>query len=121
MEIRNKTVEIQIYTGASCNVVPRSFLLAGAETQRTKRELVTYSTSKLSLLGTAIVPVRNAQSNVDYAEEFVEEEDEFTPLLGAEAVRKMILVEVEHQNILHREASKGFALTEVHNINSLIG
>ena len=44
MEIGNKMVD----TGASCNVLPRSHLPATVEIKRTKRELVTYSKSKLS-------------------------------------------------------------------------
>ena len=43
MEIGKKTVEMQIDTGASCNVLPRSCLPDNTEIQTTKRELITYS------------------------------------------------------------------------------
>ena len=41
MEIGKKTVEMQIDTGASCNVLPHSCLPADTEIQTTKRELIT--------------------------------------------------------------------------------
>lgn len=90
---------MQIDTGASCNVLPLSYLPTGAEVQKTKRELFTYSKSKLSVLGTTIVPVRNPRNNVEYIIEFVVVEDGFAPLLGADAVQKMNLVVVQHQKI----------------------
>lgn len=48
-------------------------------------------------------------------------ENRFASLLEAEAVQKMNLVVVQHQNILHsdEEASKGSELTKEHNVNSL--
>ena len=57
IEIGKKTVEMQIDTEASCNVLPRSCLPADTEIQTTKGELITYSKSKLSVLGTARVHI----------------------------------------------------------------
>ena len=64
MEIGKKTVKMQIDTGASCNVLPRSCLPADTEIQATKRELITYSKSTLSVLGTARVHIRNPCNNM---------------------------------------------------------
>ena len=100
MEIGKKTVEMQIDTGASCNVLPCSCLPNGTEIQTTKRELITYSKSKLSVLGTARVHIRNPCNNTEYAAEFVVVEDGFAPLLGAETAQKMNLLVVQHQDIL---------------------
>ena len=62
MEIGNKTVEMQIDTGASCNVLSW-YLPASAEIQETKPGIVTSSKAKLSVLGTTmIVPVRNRRN-----------------------------------------------------------
>ena len=69
MEIGNKAVEMQIDTGVPCNVLPRSYLPAGAEIQKTMRKRFTYSKSKLRVLGTVIVPVRNPRNNVECTEE----------------------------------------------------
>ena len=88
MEIGNKTFEMQMDTGVSCNVPPRSYLPADAEIQKTMRKLVTYSKSKLRVLGTVIAPVRNPRNNVEYTEECVVVVDVSTPLLGAEACIK---------------------------------
>ena len=100
MEIGKKTVEMQMDTGASCNVPLCSCLPANTEIQTTKRELITYSKSKLSVLGTARVHIRNPCNNIEYAVEFVVVEDGFAPLLGAETAQKMNLLVVQHQNIL---------------------
>ena len=103
MEIGKKTVEMQKDTGASCNILPRSCLPNGTEIQTTKRELITYSKFKLSVLGTARVHIRNPCNNTEYAAEFVVVEDGFAPLLGAETEQKMNLLVVQHQNILQSD------------------
>lgn len=84
METGKKTVEMQIDTGASCNVLPRSCLSDDTEIQTTKRELITYSKSKVSVLGTTRVHIRNPCNNTEYAAEFVVVEDGFAPLLAGE-------------------------------------
>ena len=88
MEIGNKTFEMQMDTGVSCNVLSRSYLPADAEILKTMRKLITYSKSELRVLGTVIAPVRNPRNNVEYTEEFVVVVDVFAPLLGAEACIK---------------------------------
>lgn len=88
IEIGNKTFEMQMDTRVSCNAMPRSYLPADAEIQKTMRKVVTYSKSKLRVLGTVIAPVRNPRNNVEYTEEFVVVIDVFKPLLGAEACIK---------------------------------
>ena len=100
MEIGKKTVEMQIDTVTSCNFLPRSCLPDDTEIQTTKRELITYSKSKLRVLGTVRVHIRNPCNNTEYVAEFVVVEDGFAPLLGAETAQKMNLLVVQHQNIL---------------------
>ena len=51
-------------------ILPCSYLLADAEIQNTMRKLFIYSKSKVRVLGTVIVPVRNPRSNVEYTEEW---------------------------------------------------
>ena len=66
MEVGIKTVRIQVDTGASCNVLPHRYLSTATEIRRKKRELVTYSKSKLSVPETATESVRNPQNNREY-------------------------------------------------------
>ena len=103
MEIGKKTLEVQIDTGASCNVLPRSCISNDTEIQTPKRELITYSKFKLRVLGTARVHIRNPCNNTEYAAEFVVVEDGFAPLLGAKTAQKMKLLVVQHQNILRSD------------------
>lgn len=46
MEIGDQTLQMQINTGASCNVLPHRYLPTNMEVTRTKQELVTYAKSK---------------------------------------------------------------------------
>ena len=50
-------------------ILPCSYLVADAEIQNTMRKLFIYSKSKLRVVGTVIVPVRNPRNNVEYTEE----------------------------------------------------
>lgn len=101
MEIRNQTVQMQVDTGVSYNVFYRRCLLTTTEIGRTKAKLVTYSKSKLSLLGTVTESVPgNRRNYMDYTVEFVIVGDGFTALLGAEASHKIDHEVIQHQNIL---------------------
>lgn len=93
---------MQVDTEVSYNVLPRRYWLTTTQIGRTKRELVTYSKSKLSALGTATEFVGNPRNYVEYTVKFVVVEDGFTPLLVAAATHKIDfkVVVVQHQNIL---------------------
>ena len=69
MEIRNSSD-----AGRNWSIVlPRRYWLTTLSTQigRTKRELVTYPKSKLSVLGTATEPAGNPRNYVEYTVKFV--------------------------------------------------
>lgn len=113
IEIGDKVIRMQVDTGASCNVLPHSCLPSGTEIMATKRNLITYSKSKLNVLGTAMMTIRNPRNNAQYTEEFVVVEDGFMPLLGAKTAQKMELLVIQHQNILQVES------TQLQNTDSL--
>ena len=121
MDIGNKTIRMQVDTRASCNFLPCRYMSTATEIRRTKRELVTYSKAKLSVLETAIEPARNPRNNGEYTVESVVVEDRFTPILEAEGSQKMDLVVVQRQNILHSSnvTSDVNQPTEEHDIHSL--
>ena len=60
-----ETVQMQVDTEVSYNVLPRRYRLTTTQIGRTKRELVTYSKSKLSVLGTATESVGNPRNYVE--------------------------------------------------------
>ena len=104
MEIGNKTFEMQMDTGVSCNVPPRSYLPADAEIQKTMRKLVTYSKSKLRVLGTVIAPVRNPSTKQRwvYWRMCCGSWCIYTTPSGW-SVHKMNLVVVQHQDTSHSD------------------
>lgn len=88
-----ETVQMQVDIGVSYNVLPLRYWLNTLSTQigRTKRELVTYSKSKLSVVGTATEPAGNPRNYLEYTVKFVVVEDGFKPLLVAAATHKIWL------------------------------
>ena len=70
MEIVNELVKMQIDLGASCNVLPRKFLLRDTEIKKTNLKLTTYSSTNLKLLGVAKISLRNPKNKKKYRVEF---------------------------------------------------
>ena len=59
MEIANDLVKMQVDSGASCNVLPRKFLLRDTKIKKTSLKLTTYTKTNLKVLGVAKVSLRN--------------------------------------------------------------
>ena len=100
VDLGGKVIRMQIDTGAFCNVIPYNSLPANTEIKATNRSLIIYSKSKLNVLGTAMLNIRNPKNNAQYIEEFVVVENGFIPLLGVKTAQKMQFLVIPHQNIL---------------------
>ena len=100
MEIDGKMVQMQVDSGASCNVRPKRNLSEGAEVQKTDKYLTTYNKEKMSAAGTARVSMRNPKTRTKYNAEFVLVDGNYMPILGARAAQQMGLLVVQHDNIL---------------------
>ena len=99
MEIQGKPVRMQIDSGASCNVLPKKYLLGAAEIQKTNKLLTAYSKQQISALGTVRVSMRNPRTRKKYNAEIVVVDGNYTPLIGAGAAQQMGLLVVQHHNI----------------------
>ncbi|XP_015760049.1 PREDICTED: uncharacterized protein K02A2.6-like [Acropora digitifera] len=75
MEIVLENVQMQIDTGASCNVLPQKFVLSGTIIIKSDRTLKMYSKSTMPVLG------------------------DYTPLIGSRASQQMNLVTVQQDKI----------------------
>ena len=99
MEIAVENVQMQIDTGASCNVLPRKFVPCGTIIIKSDRTLKMYSKSTMPVLGTCRVRIRNPKNNKKYNAEFVVVKGDHTPLIGSRASQQMNLVTVQQDNI----------------------
>ena len=98
MEIAGENVQMQIDTGASCNVLPQKFVPSGTII-KSDRTLRMYSKSTVPVLGTCRVRIRNLKNNKKYNAEFVVVKGDYTPLIGSRASQQMNLVTVQQDNI----------------------
>ena len=105
MEINGQRVKMQIDSGASCNILPKLFLPPNIEVQKKTKDLVTYSNTRMSSLGTARVSFRNMKNRKKYRAEFVIVEGNYTPIIGARAAQQMNLIVVQKHNILQVSSS----------------
>ena len=62
MEIAGESVQMQIDTGASCNVLPQEFVPPGTNIAECDRTLKMYSKSIMPVLGTCRVGTRNPKN-----------------------------------------------------------
>ena len=99
MVIVGKSVQMQIDTGASCNVLPQKFVPSGTNIIQSDLTLKMYSKSTMPVLGTCRVRMRNPKNNKKYNAEFVVVKGDYTPLIGSRASQQMNLVTVQQDNI----------------------
>ena len=101
MELDGALVEMQVNSGASCNVLSQKLLPKDSVIDRADVKLTTYSKASLKVLGVTKVQLRNPQNQKKYRVEFVVIKEAYTPLLGSVSAQKMGLITVKHGNILN--------------------
>ncbi|PFX12858.1 Retrovirus-related Pol polyprotein, partial [Stylophora pistillata] len=99
MEIAGANIQMQIDTGALCNVLPRKFVPSGTLITEADRTLKMYCKSTLPVLGTCRVSMRNPKNSKKYNVEFVVVKGNYTPLIGFRASQQMNLVTVHQENL----------------------
>ena len=106
LEIKgHKVINMQIDTGATCNVMPKNCLPKGCKIKATKKTLITYSKSKINVIGKVTLDICNPKTKADYQEEFVVVDSGLTPLIGAKTAQRMELLIVQRQNIMQLNTS----------------
>ena len=66
MEIAGKQIQMQIDTGASCNVLPVKYVPPGTPIKETERSLKMYSKSTMAVVGTCKVSMCNPKNQKKY-------------------------------------------------------
>ena len=99
MEIANELVKMEVDSGASCNVLPRTFFPRDTEVKKTNLK------TNLKVLGVAKISLRNPKNKKKYRAEFAIINEDYTPLLGSSAAQQMGLKTVQQENILQVKES----------------
>ena len=100
MEIGNELVKMQVYSGASCNVLPCKFLPKDTKIKKAKLKLSMSSKTNLKVLGVAKLSLRNPKNKKKYRAEFAIIDEDYTPLLGSSAAQQIRLITVQQENTL---------------------
>ena len=100
MHINNKAIKFQIDCGASANVLPLKFAKDVELTPCTKT-LVMWNGTMVKPLGSCTLPVINPKNDVKYQVKFLVVEENWTWLLGLNAVEKMKLLTVHSENFVN--------------------
>jgi hypothetical protein len=100
LQVDNKAVKFQIDCGASANVLPLKFAKDVELTPCTKT-LVMWNGTKVKPLGCCTLPVINPKNDGKYQVKFLVVEQNWTPLLGLNAVEKMKLLTVPNENFVN--------------------
>jgi len=97
MLINEKPIKFHIDCGATVNVLPAKYVNK-EDIQPTKRVLKMWNKTELNPEGTCSVTIRNPRNRRKYSVKFIVVEEDVTPLLGANVIQQMGLIEVHEDN-----------------------
>ena len=103
MEIRglNEPMNMQIDSGATCNVMPARLLPQGTTLDKGKHKLCMYNKETMPVEGMCKLHLRNPKNNKKYLVNFVVIRGQAqSPLLGARTAQQMKLIEIKYNNIV---------------------
>ena len=97
MLINEKPIKFHIDCGATVNLLPAKYVNK-EDIQPTKRVLKMWNKTELNPEGTCSVTIRNPRNRRKYSVKFIVVEEDVTPLLGANVIQQMGLIEVHEDN-----------------------
>lgn len=109
VDIQGKSVECQLDSGSTVNVLPKSVYLKVfnddqlESVSQTDMTLVMFNKSGMKPVGTRRVQISNPRNRKKYSVECVIVEGKVTPILGARVIQAMNLVTVNRQNMFRRK------------------
>jgi hypothetical protein len=89
-----KEVKFQLDSGATANLIPKSYLSESTEIENSDHTLTMYNQSTMRSYGTCILRLKNLKTHQRCKVTFIVVEDKYTPLLGAKAIQAMNLVTI---------------------------
>ena len=106
MEIGNQAVKFQIDCGASINIITQALVITPtslrphSDLTPTSKRLVMWNKTEVTPLGATRIVLRNPKNRKKYSVEFVVVNENFTPLIGAQAAQHMKLITVNNENFV---------------------
>ncbi|XP_065061116.1 uncharacterized protein K02A2.6-like [Rhopilema esculentum] len=101
MIIKGRQICFQLDSGATCNVLPKHFVLPGTKVEKLDHSLRLYSQAVLPINGICKLKVVNPKNQTEYTVRYVVVKGDYVPLLGANAAQKMGLLTVNYANIFN--------------------
>ncbi len=99
MLIDGKTINFQVDSGASVNIISKNCLKGTTyTTTKNPKTLLMWNKSTLQAEGVCKLKLLNPKLNKKYSLEFVVVNNDLTPLLGSKASQQMDLITVNSEN-----------------------
>ena len=115
MLINEKPIKFHIDCGATVIVLPAKYVNK-EDILPTKRVLKMWNKTELNPEGTCSVTIRNPRNRRKYSVKFIVVEEDVTPLLRANVIQQMALIEVHEGNFFFC-VNMNFIQTEVNIVN----
>ena len=91
---------MQVDSGATCNVIPDSYVPDKVEIEPCSTQLSLYNKANVPVLGKCRLPIKNMKNEKKYTVPFlVVKGENFIPLIGSKAAQQMKLITVNYKNI----------------------
>ena len=95
-----EAVDMQVDSGATCNVIPDSYVPDKVEIEPCRTQLSLYNKANVPVLGKCRLPIKNMKNEKKYTVPFlVVKGENFIPLIGSKAAQQMNLITVNYENI----------------------
>ena len=95
-----KEVKFQLDSGATANLIPKSYLNESTEIENSDHTLTMYNQSTMRSYGICMLRLKNPKTHKRYNVKFIIVDDKYTPLFGAKAIQAMNLIKIQFQNIM---------------------
>ena len=105
MLVREQPVQFQVDCAASANILPLKYA-EGEEFDSCSQMLVMWNGTKVTPVGSCVLPVVNSKTNEKYKVRFLVVKEDLTPLLGLNATEKMKLLTVHKKNFIKEAVSR---------------
>ena len=98
--INGQRIKMQVDSGATCNVLPQTYLPVGTKIDKSNKILSLYNNeATIPVVGTAMVLLVNPKTMQENSVPFVIIEGQSTPLIGSCSAQQLNLIRVQHHNI----------------------
>ena len=101
MLMKGKQISFQLYSGATCNVLPEHLVPPGTMVEKSDHSLRLYSKRLLPIRCICRLNVANSKTQTEYSVIFIIVKGDYIPLLGANAAQKMGLLTINYANICY--------------------